>query len=58
MKKREQHRTVKKKKNSRCQTDITNLQPMKQYFITTMFYDALHCFCFAFAFFLVSLHGD
>ena len=36
-----------------------SLQPMKQYIITTaMLNVVLHCFCFVFAFCLVSLHGD
>ena len=29
-----------------------------QYIITTIFDDVLHCFCFVFTVFLVSLHGD
>ena len=31
---------------------------MKQYIITTLFDDVLHCFCFVFAVCLVALHGD
>ena len=39
--------------------EVLSLQPMKQHIITTMFNDVLlHCFCFVFAFCLVSLHGD
>ena len=35
-----------------------SLQPISQYIITTMLDDVLHCFCFVFDVFLVSLHGD
>ena len=42
----------------KCHVVALSLQPMKQYIITTMFDDVLHCFCFVFDVFLVSLHGD
>ena len=38
--------------------DTLSLQPMKHYIITTMLDLVLHCFCFVFAFCLVSLDGD
>ena len=38
--------------------EALSLQPMKQYIVTTMLDVVLHCFCFVFAFCLVSLHGD
>ena len=38
--------------------ETLSLHPMKQYIITTMLDVVLHCFCFVFAFALVSLHGD
>ena len=38
--------------------ETLSLQPMKQYIITTMLDVVLRCFCFVFAFSLVSLHGD
>ena len=38
--------------------EVLSLQPMKQYIITTMLDVVLHCFCFVFAFCLVSLHDD
>ena len=38
--------------------EALSLQTMKQYIITTMCDGVLHCFCFVFAFYLVSLQGD
>ena len=38
--------------------ETLSLQLTKQYIITTMFDVVLNCFCFVFAFCLVSLHGD
>ena len=38
--------------------ETLSLQSIKQYIITTMLDVVLHCFCFVFAFSLVSLHGD
>ena len=38
--------------------EVLSLQPMKQYIVTTLFGDVLHCFCFVFTFCLVSLYGD
>ena len=38
--------------------EALSLQPMKQYILTTMLDVVLNCFCFVFAFCLVSLHGD
>ena len=37
---------------------LYSLPGMKQYTITTMFDYVLHIFCFVFAFYPVSLHGD
>ena len=42
----------------KCHVEVLSSQPMKQYVITTLFDDVLHCFCFVFAFCLVSLHDD
>ena len=38
--------------------EALSLQPMEQYIITTMLDVVQHCFCFVFAFCLVSLLGD
>ena len=38
--------------------EALSLQPRKQYITTTMLDVVLHCFCFVFAFCLVSLHSD
>ena len=46
------------KENNTMYIEVLSLQPMKQYIITAMFDDVPHCFCFVFAFCLVSLHGD
>ena len=42
----------------KCHVEALSLQPTKQYIISTMLDVVLHCFCFVFAFCLVSLHGD
>ena len=34
--------------NAMYQVEVLSLQPMKQYIITTLFDDVLHCFCFVF----------
>ena len=41
-----------------CRGFVLSLQPMKQYIISTMFDDVLHCFSFVFAFCLVPLRDD
>ena len=41
----------------KCHVEVLSLHSIKRYIIT-LFNDVLHCFCFVFAFCLMSLHDD
>ena len=51
-------RLLPSRKPFKYHVEVLSLQPMKQYYIITTTFDVLHCFCYVFAFCLVSLHDD